>query len=113
MEKGYPDGLILCADGVPRNPSFHSILYTHAHSEFLAVIINLQLWPTRSEWYLLLAGVWLGPVKPDMSVILQPILDRIHQEGTTPAGPKCLRAKLLCVLPARANLNNGMVDTVA
>lgn len=61
--------------------------------------------------YLLLAGIWLGPVKPDMVVILQPILDRIHtlyKEGLpilTPVGHKLLRAKLLCVvfdLPARA-----------
>ena len=60
---------------------------------------------------LLLAGIWLGPVKPDMSIILQPILDKIHvlhDKGMpilTPAGPKCLRAKLLCCvfdLPARA-----------
>lgn len=60
---------------------------------------------------LLLAGIWLGPVKPDMSIILQPILDRIHllySEGIpmlSPDGPKCLRAKLLCCvfdLPARA-----------
>lgn len=61
--------------------------------------------------YLLLAGVWLGPVKPDAFIILQPILDRVHtmyEQGislSTPAGPKCLRAKLLCCvfdLPARA-----------
>lgn len=60
---------------------------------------------------LLLAGIWLGPVKPDMSIILKPILERIHglyQEGITiqtPIGRKCLRAKLLCCvfdLPARA-----------
>ena len=61
--------------------------------------------------YLLLAGVWLGPVKPQISIILQPILDRIHtmhEVGmplSTPDGPKCLKAKLLCCvfdLPARA-----------
>jgi hypothetical protein len=69
--------------------------------------------------YLLLAGVWLGPVKPKMSIILQPILDKIHaiyEEGiplSTPIGPKCLRTKLLaCVfdLPARAMALNGMVN---
>ena len=61
--------------------------------------------------YLLLAGIWLGPVKPAMSIVLQPILDRIHslhEEGipiSTPVGQRCLRAKLLCCvfdLPARA-----------
>ena len=66
---------------------------------------------------LVLAGVWLGPVKPDMSTILQPVLDKIHnlyETGlpiTTPAGPKLLRAKLLCCvfdLPARASVLNLM-----
>ena len=65
--------------------------------------------------YLLLAGVWLGPVQPPMSLILQPVLDKIHcmyQKGimiTTPVGNKCLRAKLLCCvfdLPARAKALN-------
>lgn len=60
---------------------------------------------------LVLAGIWLGPVKPEMSIILQPILKRIHilyDKGMliqTPVGPKCLKAKLLCCvfdLPARA-----------
>ena len=46
-----------------------------------------------------------------MSIILQPILDKIHaiyEQGiplSTPIGPKCLRTKLLCCvfdLPARA-----------
>jgi len=64
---------------------------------------------------LILAGVWLGPVKPDMSTFLQPVLDEIHilhETGlpiTKPAGPKLLRAKLLfCVfdLPARAAVLN-------
>ena len=53
---------------------------------------------------LLLAGIWLGPVKPRMSIILQPILERIHalyENGMpiqTPSGPKTLRAKLLCCI---------------
>lgn len=60
---------------------------------------------------LLLAGVWLGNVKPKTSIILQPVLDKIHSlstEGiniTTPDGPKKLKARLLaCVfdLPAKA-----------
>ena len=51
---------------------------------------------------LVLAGIWLGPVKPDMTILLQPILERIftlHQNGIafqTLSGTKCLRAKLLC-----------------
>ena len=67
--------------------------------------------------YLLLAGVWLGPVQPQMSLILQPVLDKIHslyEKGTakrTPVGRKCLKAKLLCCvfdLPARAKSLNMM-----
>lgn len=74
-------------------------------------ITNLPPYIRYDLRYLLLAGVWLGPVKPDMFVILQPILDKIHglyEKGmavSTPVGDKCLRAKLLCCvfdLPARA-----------
>ena len=62
-------------------------------------------------YHLVLAGVWLGNVKPDVSIILKPVLQKIHHlytEGvhiTTPNGPKILKAKLLaCVfdLPAKA-----------
>ena len=67
--------------------------------------------------YLLLAAVWLGPVQPPMALILQLVLDEIHQlydKGiaiSTPDGNKCLRAKLLCCvfdLPARAKALNFM-----
>ena len=60
---------------------------------------------------LLLAGVWLGPVKPDLSVILKPILERIDvlkTDGisfTTPEGVKTLKATLVAAvfdLPAKA-----------
>lgn len=61
--------------------------------------------------YLLLAGVWLGNVKPSMNIILKPVLQKIHSLYTngkhisTPSGTKILKAKLLaCVfdLPAKA-----------
>ncbi len=60
---------------------------------------------------LLLAGIWLGPVKLDMSIILRPVLKRIHElyengiTFQTLSGTRTLRAKLLCCifdLPARA-----------
>lgn len=94
---------------------------------FFAIHAGQSMWPIQlcitnlppdirmDLRYLLLAGIWLGPVKPDMAVVLQPILDRIHalyEEGLpmlTPAGEKVLRAKLLCAvfdLPARAMVLN-------
>ena len=48
--------------------------------------------------YLLLGGIWLGPVKPDMHAILKPIIDRINaltMDIQTPQGSKKLTAKLL------------------
>jgi hypothetical protein len=60
---------------------------------------------------LLLAGVWLGCVKPAVNSILQPVLDKLYSLSTegvqlkTPNGPKTLKARLLaCVfdLPAKA-----------
>ena len=62
--------------------------------------------------YLLLGGVWLGPVKPDMKVILQPVLDKIkslNAEMHTPQGVKHLKAQLLLGvfdLPAKAMAMN-------
>ena len=58
--------------------------------------------------YLLLGGIWLGPVKPDMHAILKPIIDRINaltMDIQTPQGSKKLKAKLLVGvfdLPAKA-----------
>ena len=60
---------------------------------------------------LLLAGVWLGPVKPNLAIILKPILERLERlksEGIpfqSPAGPKICKATLLLGvfdLPAKA-----------
>lgn len=65
--------------------------------------------------YLVLAGIWLGPGKPVVSKIMQPVLEKIHglyEKGimiSTPVGHKCLKAKLLCCvfdLPARAMVLN-------
>ena len=61
--------------------------------------------------YLLLAGVWLGPGKPDMSIVLKQILEKIydlHSIGisiSTPDGSKTFKAMLLAAvfdLPAKA-----------
>lgn len=64
--------------------------------------------------YILLGGVWLGPVKPDMKVILKPIIDKINSFDTeikTPDGKKRLRARLLLGvfdLPAKAMAMNSL-----
>lgn len=74
-------------------------------------IANLPPHIRMNVEYLLLGGVWLGPVKPQMSVVLTPILRRINNllnlgiPLQTPLGPRTLRAKLLLGvfdLPAKA-----------
>ena len=65
--------------------------------------------------YLLLAGIWSGPVKPDMNVLLQPILTSIkilYSQGIavkTPVGTRTIKAKVLMAvldLPAKATATN-------
>ena len=57
---------------------------------------------------LLLGGVWLGPVKPDMTIVLEPVLKQIDEldlEISVPGGIRHLKAKLLLGvfdLPAKA-----------
>eukprot|EP00731_Ephydatia_muelleri_P013443 Em0007g753a len=84
-------GLILCRDGIPVFKSS-----------------GLQLWPIElciakryNVQYLLVGGLWLGSVKPDMNKILKPILTRIKKlEDSekiirTKVGNKKLKAKLI------------------
>ncbi|KAL5499417.1 hypothetical protein EMCRGX_G010827 [Ephydatia muelleri] len=89
-------GLILCSDGIPVFKSS-----------------GLQLWPIElcianlppeiryNVQYLLVGGLWLGSVKPDMNKILKPILTRIKKlEDSetiirTKVGNKKLKAKLI------------------
>lgn len=99
-------GLILCADGVP--------LFKSSGQSLWPIQLCVTSLPPNIRMdfrHLLLAGVWLGNVKPDMSIILQPVLDKIYHlstEGiniTTPNGPKTLKARLLSGvfdLPAKA-----------
>lgn len=90
-----------------------SVLYYLGQSLWPVMLSITSLPPSiRMNFrYLLLAGIWLGNVKPDVSIILQPVLDKVHDlyvNGiaiTTPDGPKLLRAKLLTSifdLPAKA-----------
>lgn len=62
--------------------------------------------------YLLLGGIWLGLVKPDMKLILEPVLKKIEQLDiiiNVSGGVKHLKAKLLIGvfdLPAKAMATN-------
>ena len=89
-------GLIMCADGVAMfRASKWSIWPIQLCITSLPpeVRMNIQ--------NLVLAGVWLGPVKPNLLVILKPILERIDvlkTDGipfTTPDGVKTLKAMLV------------------
>ena len=103
-------GLVMCADGVPLFRSSKASLWP-----IQLAITSLPPSIRFSVENLLLAGVWLGPVKPNMSVILPPILKQLEQlriEGvsfTSPAGPKILKAQLVLGvfdLPAKAMVLN-------
>ena len=90
------------------------------------LIIGQSLWPIElsitslpphirmNVEYLLLGGVWLGSVKPDMNNILQPIIEKVNSLDVsinTPEGIKHLKAKLLLGvfdLPAKAAAVNMM-----
>lgn len=74
----------------------------------LLSVVNLPPKILMNVDSLLLAGIWLGPVKPDMKLILQPVIARIDSINTTiktSDGLRNLKAKLLLAvfdLPAKA-----------
>lgn len=89
-------GLILCSDGVDLFKSSKMSLWP-----IQLAITNLPPDIRMNIANLVLAGVWLGPVKPDMVKIVQPVLDKIenlYHHGVkvdTPEGPKTVKACLL------------------
>lgn len=99
-------GLVMCADGVP--------LFKASKWSLWPILLSITSLPPEIRMNienLLLAGVWLGPVKPDLSIILKPIVERIEQLRTrgipflSPVGPKTLKAQLVVGvfdLPAKA-----------
>lgn len=112
-------GLILCSDGVRL---FRSCGQSMWPSEM--VVTSLPPKVRMNADNLLLGGVWLGPVKPDMKVILKPILDKIEELNLhgvtvkTQNGTKQVRARLLLGvfdLPAKAMATdiNTMAGSVA
>lgn len=86
-------------------------LFLHIGQSIWPVLLSVTSLPPKIRMnvdYLLLAGIWLGPVKPDMKLILQPVIEKIdHFDVTiqTSDGRKNLKAKLLLGvfdLPAKA-----------
>ncbi len=103
-------GLILCTDGVQ--------LFKSSNQSFWPVLLAVTSLPPgirMNAENLILAGVWQGPVKPPMKIILDPVIEKLQQlevHGVTfqsPTGPKVVRAKLLVAvfdLPAKAMATN-------
>jgi hypothetical protein len=103
-------GLILNTDGVPMFKSSKSTLWP-----IYLAITNLPPTIRMNLDYLLLAGVWCGPNKPSMDIVLPPILAairRLESAGITvdtTEGTKVVRGKLLMGifdLPAKASATN-------
>lgn len=105
-------GLVMSVDGVPM---FRSSRWSIWPIQFS--ISSLPPSIRMNVENLLLAGVCLGPVKPDIAVILKSILKRLEQlksEGLaiqSPEGPKVMKATLLLGvfdLPAKAMALNSI-----
>ena len=103
-------GLILNTDGVPMFKLSKSTLWP-----IYLAITNLPPTIRMNQDYLLLAGVWCGPNKPSMDIVLPPILAairRLESAGITVdtvEGEKVVRGKLLMGvfdLPAKATATN-------
>ena len=98
-------GLILCLDGVR--------LFNSAKQSIWPILLSVTSLPPgvcMNAENVVLAGIWQGPIKPPMNLILTPVLDKIHYIKSripvqTPGGKKTLRACLLLAvfdIPARA-----------
>ena len=105
-------GLIMNTDGIP--------VFKPSKTSLWPVLLSITSLPPAihmNKDYILLAGVWFGPVKPQPAILLPTILDELrhlHSVGidvSTPDGKKKVRTKLLltvCDLPAKALILNQM-----
>ena len=103
-------GLVICADGVQLFKSSKQMVWP-----ILLAVTNLPPGIRMNAENLILAGIWQGPIKPPMSVILPPVLEKInHLKANgiivqTPSGLRTVKASLLVGvfdLPARAMATN-------
>ena len=110
LSKPENTGLILCSDGVPVFKSSKGSLWPI----YLMVSSIPPHQRTRTD-NLIIAALWYGPVKPDMNVLLQPVLENIshlHHNGIPIKSSNStvhLRPKLLAAvfdLPARSAATN-------
>ncbi len=104
----YPEhtGLMLNTDGVA---VFGSV--KHSIWPIYLSIVSLPPHLRMRKDFIMLAGVWFGPTKPDMEVILKPVLEEVDRINTlgldveTPNGGKTIGVKLLLSmfdLPAKS-----------
>lgn len=103
-------GLILCSDGVQLFKSSKQSIWP-----ILLTVTSLPPGIRMNAENIILAGIWQGPTKPPMKLILSPVLDKINDIKTngipvyTPGGPRTVRACLLLAvfdLPAKAMATN-------
>ena len=103
-------GLVLCADGVQLFKSSKQTVWP-----ILLAVTNLPPGIRMNAENLILAGIWQGPIKPPMSLVLPPVLEKInHLKANgivvqTPSGLRTVKASLLIGvfdLPARAMATN-------
>ena len=66
-------GLVLCADGVQLFKSSKQTVWP-----ILLAVTNLPPGIRMNAENLILAGIWQGPIKPPMSVVLPPVLEKIN-----------------------------------
>ncbi len=96
-------GLILSSDGVPVFKSSKGSLWP-----VYFMITNIAPHQRTRMDNLIVAGLWFGPTKPNMDILLQPILKNVSSVSTQKSGV-CLQPFVLMGvfdLPAKASATN-------
>ena len=106
LAKHENTGLVLCTDGVP--------VYKSSIGSLWPVYLMVTSIPPDERTKvdnLIIAALWHGPTKPELDIILRPVLDNISHlcEVGIPHAGAALRAKLLMAvfdLPAKSSATN-------